>query len=677
MSLKRAKSRIAFVLLFPMLAILALLPFGLARAFIVYDPANHASNTKTSIETTLSQVLEYISLPSTAASTGTSAAANVTQTVSIGTPIGALGPDAAGKAADKCLITDTVSQGSKFVNQLKGVGLSYIGGGPADTASYTAQIAILQKQFLCLTFAKNALDKFPPTDLQTWLSKNQRLQIITGQIDTAKTRLDKIIELQKEGIKGQLKALAIRMTVTLTKDFTTQLVNNLVAKYKIPNFGSYGNILAGQLYAMDYIKNSYQGDDQEKAIVASLINVKFNNQPQMLTAAENLVAARAASKATDLTTTHLTDSDFYIKLANFGNPITDKNYLMSVYKQVADSVYAEGARAADQEIKTGQGFNSIRDCNGVVSARQQAENKMLALADQRVQAQTVYDYYQSPAGSSAKAEDVAKAKQSLDKINDQMVNLPAGNSDLLVKTCSALVNPGSAVSNEIGSLLKSQLEQSTKLNSDNLPFYMDFLGKMGTNLVENIISGKNIKSGLLQQFGLGNLGLAASQAAAIGTQTALDQLNKDKTQGEQNLAVGITPNLIISGDNFDPGQKFNFTVSFQTFGRQDDVATMVKKGLRLTVRPLDNSSGAINHALTADDVTKGKVELSDSAPAVTTKFVAEIFDSAGKLLGSSEDTVNVRTVVDGCEEDGTCVLGASVFRPLQPRGPVLVVAPRN
>lgn len=428
---------------------------------IVYDPVNYIVN-------------------------GLKLAAGYLTNLSLGVP----GSGAAARGALKAgkVPCDTIKSTYDFANSATNfTGIEAIAGNTAQLTSLTVKISTLTTVRACYESIKIAQETAGTAagvagGQQVLDQLNAQDQTIEEAIDTTNARLDGLIEKREQVIKAIWKSVAVRILMNVQQKITTNLLNNMISKYKISDYQKYSDAVATQVYTTNYIANNYS-DGGDQMIMKSLMQNDFTNGT-VLPMVRTKVDESLGFVPDQLS---ISSPDYYMKLAQASaNPYLTQ----TVYQDKLDSAKAVGKLSAQQEVASGNGFMPVRNINGVVAQQQlQIDKQRIEMQKQlqiKMQAYTLLkNKNESAPGTVAQAE-LDKAQQDILILQTALTKL-AEEKPSYKSVADGITNPAGAVSGFLNSYLQSHLNTANNPKDENLPFFAGFVENVATNFVTNFI----------------------------------------------------------------------------------------------------------------------------------------------------------------------------------------------
>lgn len=435
---------------------------------------------------------------------------------------------------------NTLEGSGFFVDLLDNFGNALASTG--DQTKTTGTLFITQK-LTRLKAAKICWDSFYTASERVFVGMDRpdasliakRQNYITAQ-KALEARIQDLVKQQAASLKDVFKALSVSIILDLNKNLTTKLVNELKDKYKIGKYLDYADALASQVYAVDYIKKNYNGDQQNQLILTTL--AKAQNIPGPLSnnlyykTAQSVIEAKVAKTCPNVGTLGgWQSSNWYQSVNSAASDACNVRLEQEKAQQQLQAVMSGAKQSADQEIKSSNGgFKSTRNCtdasaqNKKIDAQYVAHDTALAKAKAAVdlagaQIDKLYQDVNDPnfeANLKVALDSFDKAKAAYATALKSYEALPDQVAGGVVTLCEAISSPANFLAQGINSYLTKHLDQTFKLQSDNLPLFGKILSKYTSNFVTNILLGNKSNGHVLNDTkGFVGAALGATAAAAI------------------------------------------------------------------------------------------------------------------------------------------------------------------
>lgn len=437
---------------------------------------------------------------------------------------------------------------------------SVIGGSPAQAVRLAAKLAALQAVLACRQAMLSAIDALIPTSSVGATSYSKKQAEISVEINSLKTRIESIKQQQTAEIKDVLKAIMVRIILTVSKNLTTEMVNKMVEKYKIQDYLAYGDAVATQVYSMKYINENFAGDARQQMMIRSLLqSEKFPEKAKTVQAFANSKAQEYLGTACGVGAgVDPNDANYFMKcLAAYGAPQSSPEFHVLQANSQAQAAMASAHNTTAAEIAQSDGYAPSRNCQGSIAQQKQIDDqydqvyaeKDIAIA---AAAKLKFALNQNPPKTTKEEYDRAQAAADQAIANAESLN---EKGDPIIDICEAIDSPAKFVSESIGKFLEKNLVQDTDLKTDNLPFYAAFLSDVASNFLTNILTGGKSTSQVLKEAGVGALngGLLAinTPPASTGTGTGTTTNPVGNVNIYANLASGgPQTTAMVAGQNY-------------------------------------------------------------------------------------------------------------------------------
>ncbi len=425
-------------------------------------------------------------------------------------------------------------------NKIKGIaygGLSLIGGSQVEVADLQVYKQALDRFIECREAVRTSLKASVVTNLYDGQTKQRIADEVNLVIQNLKKRRDDVETQSKIAKRGLWKGILAVMLIKTTKTVSQRLVNNLTSKYKINDVLKYADAISSQVYTAQLIQDRAV-DKQEQLILRSIIS-----NPLVRSKVDSAIYQRAA-EALELNGQTFTassisadDPDFYLKLAKFGSPEASPAFLKTVYKDRASEINSVSLTSAQNEILLGSGLKAPRNCSGNVNEQKSIDQRWDQANDQSRDRLELYnqlrDAYNTQGQKLNEKErkalqnDLKKAEADYVKSSQQLKSLPTSFKSPVLKICETIASPAETVNKGIDKAFTSFSKGLSDYNDNNLPFFMSWVGEIGSNIANNLIFGGDLKASFLAEGS--NLAQAANYALSYA----------DSQTAKKNLENGI------------------------------------------------------------------------------------------------------------------------------------------
>lgn len=603
------------------------------------------------------------------------------------------------------VITQASNLGTaSFIKSLSSTNFGLIGGSEVEAVLHTTQSKALDTAIGCvdkyLGFLKDekATTVVGSGNLEREQATFDALKVVLSEQKTAAD------ERATAGWKDVLKAFMVKTILSINKTMTTELVNKMLDKYKISDYLSYGDALATQVYSMKYINDNFSGNAEKQLMIRSLL--QSEKIPSKVKTVESMAVSQAQKYVGTVCPPGNQDSEMYFIncVAGLGSAQTSKDWIVSNAIDVAHAANGAGKQVAAQEISQSNGYAPPRNCSGSLAQQEQIDAQLEVAVKNKNTAAAILTRLQNTEkakpGSVAPAE-ITKANDALKKATAEydalMVkfNSSGGKIDeatgkvkkdgAIIDICESIASPANFVATSLGDFLKSHLDQSSQLKSDNLPFYLNFLSDVTSNFLTNILTGNKSKAQVLKEAGVGALngtliGISTSTSGVLGggSSTGNTGGTSGGTTGGSGGTTGggsiyengkITGFIAKAGTStpvakLTPGQEYEIVVNISQV-----VSAFSTTELSFIVKDQKTDKELSRDTLNSADKTAGSFRIPFTANSFTGAFVIDVL---GKIAGA--DTILSRTIVSYAPAGGVAGAVTTVpsSQPFLPRGPIAV-----
>ena len=467
--------------------------------------------------------------------------------------------------------TDILNKADDFNSWTFG-GLSLVTGSAGEVAMLKGKIVSLNNAKTCVVDKQLAVvEKIKPGSILEAQAKQTAMDDLTKQRENIKLRLDQM-NMQLRQAQGNFwKSVVVATLLKTTKLVSQRLVNTLTSKYKINNVMQYADAVASQVYTTQLIL-SKATDKQDQLILRSLAT-----NPLLRTKIDSAIYQRAADaleingEAFSTRGMSADDPDLYLKLAKFGDPNTSVPYLKTSYNNRSSEMSAIGKASAQNEILLGSGLKAPRTCEGNVSTQNAIDQEWAQVNDQMQNRLALYweleDSYDtrykslSPKDQQQLATDFKKAEADYLSAAAKLKEMPTKYENPVLDICKAIASPAEMVNKGIDKAFGKFADNLGDYKTENLPFFMNFISDIGSNIASDLIFGGDVKATLLQESG--NI----STAINLGINFA------DAQTSQKNMENGIDFYFVPSTTNPN-----GFTIKWEILPVIDDVAYVTVSG---------------------------------------------------------------------------------------------------
>ncbi len=526
--------------------------------------------------------------------------------------LGAPGSGAATRAALKgakkpCDAVKTAYQASQAADVFPGA--EVLGGNSVQIGKLTAKITALQTLRTCY-ISVLALEEAPGAlagvlgGLQAESAAGFNELILENAINALDQRIDKLVELRSNAIKAMWKAVAVKVLITAENKFVTNVVNDIIRKYKVSNFLDYGDALTTQIYNIEYAQKNYP-NQVDQAIIKSV----WQSDPFQGELSPILSAQASENLGFDPTLIDYNDPAFFVKMAQAGSMNNTPDGLNVLYNDAATVVRAQAKANAQAEISQGQGVMALRNCSGIASQERRFDSDFKAKQDDLALKQAAYQKLwaaQISDPSSVDPQDLQRALNNLNQAKTALAALPKRNSDVFVKRCEDISNPASAINNFTNTFLSTSLIGSKFKEPENLSFAPSAVGAFSSLFLDKLIG--------------------VTKGRSLGTRDFEDMALTTSGQYASDLSL----NILRSAENSTKNNSLFLSVASAGSAGRFVInwdASALEGGSRITIT--GTGSGALNYSAQS---LKGSITIQSQQTSGS--FTLKVFDSANKELAS-------------------------------------------
>ncbi|HAG27601.1 TPA: hypothetical protein DCG61_02375 [Patescibacteria group bacterium] len=545
-------------------------------------------------------------------------------------------------------ILDTVEDTENIANsvsrfeQVLNVAMSVIGGSPVEATKASVQAELTQRKIDCGYAYLEALNEIEPTSLNDANQLQKAVTEVATELNALETNLKNLQAQANAGWKDVAKAVMVRTLLTVNKNITTKLANELINRYKIDDYLAYGDAVATQIYAMKYIDQNYQGDARTQMMMRSLI--QSPKAPEKARIAANFAnqqareyIANSCGSAGSLDSSNRTSLNC---LAAYGDVQASPMFKYMNALDTASQIKLQADKTAQAEIAQSAGYAPPRDCSGSLSQQQQLDSRIQAVSAERDAAEAVLVRLQQALkqGQTTQAE-VDKAEAAFFAADTKLVELPQEVNSPVIDICKAIDSPASYLGNQVNEWVSNLTKQSTDLKQDNLPFYANFISDIASNFLTNLLTGGKSTSQVFKEAGL--------QAMGAGV-VSLGSLTNNNSSGggpltSQSLSEG---DVQIYARSANSTERINVLMSGQSYVLVIDFAGLIARPgtnedpvfnpVRAVVSG-GNFEGSNNFQLSPAELAAGRIELDltnvTQSFSINAQFYARVQGSDTPLRG--------------------------------------------
>ena len=515
-------------------------------------------------------------------------------------------------------------------------GLTMIGGSAAEQVLLEKKIATIEGFLVCRTAAL-ALAKAIPAQNTFGANKKQLLENkISAAIDTLEQKKTSVMAEARIAKRGFWKSLVLSTLLKTTKVIAKKMANELTSTYKIKDFQRYADVVGSQVYATQLIQNTAT-DKNEQLIMRSLIN-----NPLAQSQISSAIQQRAdQSLALDLVNYNVKNANYYADMASVGAGPNNAFTLNVMKSDKAASIASKGKSDAERELQQSVGLKAPRTCKGDI-AQQKDIDKTYELAEKKYDdrmklyqnLKNTKDTISGLSEQQAKQLDVdlKKAKDDWDAASNALDKLPQSFDAPVLTICESIVSPATSIDKGITGAFGFFDKNMSDYNSDHLPFFVNFVGGLVSEISSSLIFGGSPEKAILREEGNINksIGLAVSAASSGG--------NTDLSGGivfESEKSSNAADAYVINWD-----------------------AQAVTDGASVTI----TGSGVVGPS---NLPVSGSMEIHTSANGT---YVLKVLSKTGSVLKTSSFELKVSSLAQ-VNLRGSMVAGANtVFQPVYIRG---------
>lgn len=516
-------------------------------------------------------------------------------------------------------------------------GLGLISGGTAVTAQLKAKIGKIDGFISCREAVETTLTGITPIDAFTATSKQTVYNSASTAINSLKTKKETLQGQLTVATEGFWKSIVIEVLVQTTKSVASTLLSHLVNNYAIKDFSKYTDAVATLVYDNEYIQNNFSGNNADQLLVRSFLTNPAIDQslsPAIVQRSQEALGFSAATLSPS-------DPNFYTKMAQVGGISANPYAQQAIMADQAATIHQQALASAQNEVVQSNGLKTPRNCPGVYAQQQALDQSYTAVNTQLQNRQQLLSSLLAaqaagktvnPSDIQKAQADVAAAQTAWDKLPYD-VNTPSGNA--AIDICTAIVSPPSLINKGINDALTSIDQNLGVYNSNNLPFFISFIGQVGSQIANSLIFGGNQSAATIINEDKSNLTAAAGLGAAYGLSA---------TQNSSSSPIFIASR---SDDGSNPKSS--------TYGLQWDVTNISgAQGVIITGPGLDKT---INNAPLY--YTNNTVPATLPIPGTYT-FTITVFGASTADIKATSKLV----IIAG--QASAQVAGASATRPLYP-----------
>lgn len=495
--------------------------------------------------------------------------------------------------------------------------LSVVGGSPFEFTKLNVKLAKATAAKTCVDTYVEILSRIPGVTFEVGQEVAREQDKYTKVSNSLRQQIQDLSAQQNASAKDIMKAFMVKLVLNLNKNLTTKVVNELLQEYKINDYLAYGDALATQVYAMKYIDQNFDGDARTQMMMRSLIQSEKVPQKARVAAAFANQQAQEHLKANCGAAGQLNaaDSTSLNCLAAYGSEQSSPMYMYLNALDTSQQIKSQAQKTAQAEISQSDGYAPPRNCGGSVSQQAQIDAQIEAATNERDAALSVV-IRMTDALSKGQTTDAefTKAQAAYEAAEQKFANLPQAVSQPVIDICEAIDSPAKFVASSVQDYLKQHFDQGSELQTDNLPFYANFLADLTGNFLTNVLTGGKSTSKVFKEAGVAALGAGiASVPSIIGGNGSSDASTEF---GNPWVLVYITPvGSTRKVSEVTPGQQYTFNV---------DISGHIKEGRerpnRIVIRDRDTNEAIVNQTVGTSDL----MQYNFTAQNRTVKWEVEI-----------------------------------------------------
>jgi len=403
-------------------------------------------------------------------------------------------------------------------------GLSLISGGANVAAQLQAKITAIEGFKVCRQAILVTLDAIVTPSVFTASQKETLYNAVSTVLATLKAREEPLVNQLRVVQQGFWKTLVFNILIKTTKSVAINMANKLVNSYKIKDFAKYADAVATQVYDSQFILNNFSGNKADQMLVRSILNnpaVQSQIPPAIFMRADQALGFNPK-------TISYSDPNFYSKMASVGGGYANPYFQNVVLTSQAEQIRSRSVATAQAEIAQSTGLKTPRNCLGTMAQQNSIDLSYKALNDKLQDRQNLLNDLLNAQnlGRSVKQSDIDRARADYDSVLRELQALPNSVQSPIVKICEGIVSPPSLINKGIDEAFKSIGQNMGTYNENNLPFFINFITDVATQISNNLIFGGGIGGSHILDENAGNL--ARAGALGLGALTANNQVKQDK-----------------------------------------------------------------------------------------------------------------------------------------------------
>jgi|GEM_PF-2030410 len=543
-------------------------------------------------------------------------------------------------------------------------GMKLLIGDTGEALMIQGKITALNNALSCV---KGQLDAAKKVEVGTLIQGQLReaaIQQYSTELATIQKRLDDLSSQYRNATRDFWKTMLVKALLETSKSISINLVNSLVNKYRITDFQGYADTVGGQVYTTQFIVKNAK-DNADQLVLHSILTNPLSKsviQPAIYQRADTALGF-------DPDQLSLTDPDFYTKSARIGAGNANPYVLQADAIARAAEAQAAGQQAAQSEIALGNGLKAPRDCTGSLAEQEAIDQSYNALNAEFENRSDLLDSLLNTKKTAKNLtaaqiaqldEDIAKAKADLEDVQKRAAALPNRVGKPVIQICKGIVSPASVVYSGIDTVFGQFTEKLSDYNDNNLPFFVNFISDIGTEIGTNLIFGGNAKNTILSE--MGNI----ETAAGMGLGYAIASSKEDSQKKFADMQKGVSINYEAKTENGKTVYYLSWDVDKNVLADANYVTITGGAGLPANIL---NKRLSVNFAGAQDKEFKVNVMNPGDYTYTITVYGAPDKSGNGKQLVTNTVTLTIKeqSVSSG---SGPTVFGAFTEKPLELiRGP--------
>lgn len=593
----------------------------------------------------------------TAAATGTSAGAEVSQIVIQGNTFTTMGFDSALNSAFQ--VCDAPNKTSFLMDLTDTLGNSFANMGDQTKTTGTFFVAkkliSVKAQSTCLVQLNTYINApgITTSDNAAWqalLSGRQKVMSRMNAVEQLKSDYE---AQQKAQFQDVFLAFGAAVAINLNEGMTRKVVKGVKDSLNINDIWGYTQALTNQVYAWDYLEKNYAGDAEKQLIMTSLLKSRSFPGPKEANPyykRAQVLAQRRAEKERKqkVELMRWSNNEWYNSVSNMAGPAQFASEQMRAAEQELETALLAAKQTADMEVNASY-LKGTRDCSDRSADQKQIDLLTdRAVTEQRVAAETLKklqdleeaDFLKllanpgRPRDYPDSEKQIAKAQAVLDQANANLDGVPKQVKGGVVKACGLLESPGKWVEEQLSNLIDQQLKQASTLNEKNMPLYARIAAKFTSRYVTETLFGKS-----------GSKSLGSTLEKAVN-QSVYEDAEREANQGE----------AVDPSESVPKVQAFTYQLS----GGQLTLNINIPAGVQVARWQL-----LIDYQLKAEGQTRQLSNYRDTLDSTRShRIQLSIFDSQGRNIANDIKSYEPKASFNS----NSGQVAGSTTNVLQPRG---------